>query len=85
MIWYDGFIGHAGDQFDLFDWNGGVTGSFALVALPVLEAGLGWDTSNLYTTGELGVFAVPELHTDVMFLAGLGVMGCLMRRRCRPH
>lgn len=42
-----------------FSWGGELTGTFAAidVALP-LAPGLAWDTSALYTTGE--ITAVPE-------------------------
>ncbi|MBN1590666.1 MAG: PEP-CTERM sorting domain-containing protein [Pirellulales bacterium] len=45
----------AGDTFDLFDWNGGVTGSFSTVTLPGLPAYLRWVVDDLYTSGELVV------------------------------
>jgi hypothetical protein len=45
-----GFAPDPGDIFDILDWNGGATGSFASVNLP---AGGLWDTSRLATTGEI--------------------------------
>ncbi|WP_437931203.1 hypothetical protein WMF37_18900 [Sorangium sp. So ce291] len=49
----------AGDTIVLLGWLGGLTGTFADVniALP-LAPGLAWDTSALYTTGE--ITAVPD-------------------------
>lgn len=60
----DGFTPELGDSFDLFDWAA-VAGDFANVLLPELIAGLAWDTSNLLTTGAIGV--VPELAGDFNF------------------
>ncbi|HTN86340.1 MAG TPA: hypothetical protein VL242_21720, partial [Sorangium sp.] len=47
-----------GDTVSLLGWSGGLAGTFAAVdiALP-LAPGLAWDTSALYTTGE--ITAVP--------------------------
>ncbi|WP_233561199.1 hypothetical protein [Sorangium cellulosum] len=49
----------AGDTVALLGWAGELTGTFAAIdiALP-LAPGLAWDTSALYTTGE--ITAVPE-------------------------
>lgn len=46
----------AGDTVALLGWSGELTGTFADVhiALP-LAPGLAWDTSGLYTTGEITV------------------------------
>ncbi|WP_434042906.1 MULTISPECIES: hypothetical protein [Sorangium] len=46
----------AGDTIVLLSWSGDLTGTFAAVniALP-LAPGLAWDTSALYTTGEITV------------------------------
>ncbi|WP_437278223.1 hypothetical protein WME90_44545 [Sorangium sp. So ce375] len=46
----------AGDTIVLLGWSGDLTGTFAAVniALP-LAPGLAWDTSALYTTGEITV------------------------------
>ncbi|RME34397.1 MAG: hypothetical protein D6786_05035 [Gammaproteobacteria bacterium] len=57
--WWGGFTAAAGDLFDLFDWNGVLTGSFVPVNLPSLDPGLAWDTSDLYNGGTLKVSAVP--------------------------
>ncbi len=48
-----GFTPAAGQSFDLFDW-GSRSGAFAAINLPAL-AGLAWNTSQLYTTGELKI------------------------------
>jgi len=57
VVLYDEFTPQGGDTFDLFDW-GSVGGSFHAVNLPALPAGLAWDTSSLYATGQIA--AVPE-------------------------
>ncbi len=49
--------GANGDIYDLFDWNGTHTGSFNQVLLPTLASGLAWDTSALYTSGEISIHA----------------------------
>jgi len=44
-----------GASFDLFEWVGGVNGTFAETNLPALSAGLAWNTTNLYISGALSV------------------------------
>ena len=43
-----------GDTFDILDF-GSATGSFGTLNLPSLGGGLGWDVSNLFTTGVIEV------------------------------
>jgi probable HAF family extracellular repeat protein len=85
LLWLNGFTGSAGQTFDLFDWNGGVTGSFAHIALPTLASGLQWDLSDLYTGGSLKVnsmvAAVPEPQTYALMLACLLVVFTVHKRR----
>jgi hypothetical protein len=84
VLWYGGWTGHDGDIYDLFDWDGGLTGTFGQVNMASLDSGLMWDLSMLYTTGEIsihGVTAVPEPETYAMMLAGLGLLGFVARRR----
>jgi len=66
VVLYDEFTPHGGDTFDLFDW-GTVDGSFHAVNLPALPAGLAWDTSGLYATGQIA--AVPEPSSLTLLLA----------------
>jgi probable HAF family extracellular repeat protein len=87
VLWLAGFAGSAGQVFDLFDWNGGVSGSFGNMVLPTLISSLQWDTSDLYNGGSLRVASVaaaapvPEPETYALALAGLLVVGYLMYRR----
>jgi hypothetical protein len=83
VLWWGGFAGHAGDSFDLFDWNGGLTGSFGSLLLPTLDAGLAWNVSDLYAGGGISITAVPEPGALALWLAGLAVVGCLQRRQTR--
>ncbi len=78
--YWGGWTAAAGQTYDLFDWNG-LSGSFSSVALPALASGLAWNTSALYTTGEISVAAVPEPETWALMLAGLGLLGFAARRR----
>ncbi len=78
-FWLSQLTPELGLTFDLFDWDGAnVFGSFDSVETNMdLEAGLWWDTSNLYTTGE--VTLVPEPAT--MSLLTLGGLTLLKRRK----
>ncbi|MEX2168356.1 MAG: hypothetical protein WD851_03525 [Pirellulales bacterium] len=51
----NGFNPSLGDSFDILDW-GTLSGTFDTLQLPTL-AGLAWNTSQLYTTGELSLAA----------------------------
>ncbi len=64
-----------GMTFDLFDWDNGVaTSRFDRI---VTESGAIWDSSRLYTTGE--VTLVPKPSTFMLLLIALIV--CALRRR----
>lgn len=78
--YWGGWTAGAGQTYDLFDWSG-LSGTFSSVALPALASGLAWNTSALYTTGEISVAAVPEPGTWMMLLAGFGLLGFAARRR----
>jgi uncharacterized protein YjbI with pentapeptide repeats len=64
-----------GTTFDLFDWDGAiVTGQFDEIGG---EPGVIWDTSRLYTTGQ--VTMVPEPSTFLLLL--IAMMGYVFRHR----
>ena len=72
-----GFDPANGDVFNILGFNT-ISGTFAPVALPDLDAGLSWKTDDLYTTGQIQV--IPEPATLV--LLGFGLMGVIgMRKR----
>ena len=77
----------AANTFDILDWSS-LTGTFDNENLPALATGLDWDTSQLYTTGELRVVEAPIVVPEP---AGLGLIGLVMmtlkrkrRRRWSP-
>ena len=84
LAWWDGFAGQAGQRYDLFDW-GRSLGTFSAIDLSgaSLAAGLSWDTSRLYSSGEIAIAAVPEPASWALWLAGLGALGWASRRRGR--
>ena len=60
--------GLVGTTFDLFDWDAAVvSGEFSSI---VTEHRAIWDTSKLYTTGEVTLLRVPEPETVVMLVLG---------------
>lgn len=72
---WNGFEAQAGQSFDLLDW-GSVSGSFNTIDATgfKLAAGTQLDYSQLYTTGEVWVTAVPEPRSYALMLAGLGLL-----------
>jgi hypothetical protein len=74
VVLINAFTPAAGNAFDIFDWNGGIAGTFATVSLPALNVGLVWDTSDLYVGGQIVVTAVPEAGALLLTSAG----GCLI-------
>jgi T5SS/PEP-CTERM-associated repeat protein len=50
-----GFHPVANQSFDILDWSGALTGTFALLQLPTLPGSLVWITNKLYTAGILSV------------------------------
>jgi len=50
----NGYTPYAGQEFDILDWWGALSGTFNSLELPVLSD-LAWDITALYTTGELSV------------------------------
>ncbi|MDF7825018.1 SUMF1/EgtB/PvdO family nonheme iron enzyme [Pontiellaceae bacterium B12227] len=55
LVFLDNFSPTDGASFDLFNWDGGVSGEFASINLPPLPDGSIWNISELYTTGKLSV------------------------------
>jgi hypothetical protein len=71
--------GLVGETFRLFDWTGvDPLGQFGEVTSN-LPAGYSWDTSQLYSTGD--VTLVPEPDTLSLLVAALGLAGCVARWR----
>ncbi len=66
-----------GDSFHLFDWQDWVDGTFSDIDTPVLGGGLSWDTSELYTTGNLNVIPEPAV-LSLLLIAG--TFGFIYRR-----
>jgi uncharacterized protein YjbI with pentapeptide repeats len=64
-----------GRTFDLFDWTGvAPTGAFAV------SSPYAWNLSNLYTTGEVTLTAIPEPDTVVLMCASFLALFRLPRR-----
>lgn len=72
---YNAFDPQNGDVFHLFD--GTISGQFSSVNLPGLDTGLSWNTSSLYSSGDISV--TPEPAT--VSLLTLGGLAMLIRRR----
>ncbi|TWU29946.1 hypothetical protein [Bythopirellula polymerisocia] len=58
-----GFSPSAGSSFDILDW-GTLNGTFSILTLPSLGAGLSWNTSQLYSTGVLSVASALSADFD---------------------
>jgi len=50
-----GVLLREGDLVEVLHWGGALRGQFDVIELPVVDGELGWDTSALYTNGELRV------------------------------
>jgi hypothetical protein len=71
VVLVGGFQPDDGDTFDVLDFSS-LSGQFSL-DLPGLSAGLMWDASSLYSTGQLAVTAVPEPATALLVITCLGI------------
>jgi hypothetical protein len=82
LVSWNGFVGHAGDSFDLLDW-GSESGSFSAVDASALRLapGTALDFSQLSVNGTVSVTAVPEPQTWALLMAGLCVTAAAARRR----
>ncbi len=81
---WQGFVAQAGDRFDLLDW-GSESGSFSSIDASglLLAPGTQLDTSQLYSTGEINVTAVPEPAALALWAGGLGLLAVRSRVRLR--
>ncbi|MCX6908154.1 MAG: hypothetical protein NTY01_08935 [Verrucomicrobia bacterium] len=68
----NGYTGSIGDTFDLFSF-GSVTGTFSQTNLPTLAAGMEWNTSKLYTLGDIQI--LPEPGASALLALGLAALG----------
>ncbi|MEO8353773.1 MAG: PEP-CTERM sorting domain-containing protein, partial [Chthoniobacteraceae bacterium] len=78
----NGFQPMMNDTFDLFEFSAINASGFDLNAdllLPALNPGLQWDRSQFLTEGVLVV--IPEPLSSSIFVAGLGLVAGLRRRR----
>jgi hypothetical protein len=56
------YVPTGGSVFDLFS-AGSMTGTFATVNLPAVT-GMNWDTSTLYTAGDIGIYSNGDVNRD---------------------
>ncbi|MDF7801964.1 hypothetical protein P4C99_20985 [Pontiellaceae bacterium B1224] len=70
LVFLNEFIPTYGSSFNLFNWDGGVNGTFS--SITPLTGDLEWDTSELYTTGTLSVIPEPSAAS----LIGVFGIGC---------
>jgi hypothetical protein len=77
-----GFVGLAGQHFDLFDW-GSQNGQFSSIDASglLLAPGTALDFSQLYVDGSISVVAVPEPQSWLLLLAGIACGATWARRR----
>lgn len=82
LSFLDGFTATNGASFDLFNWDGGVSGGFSEITVSGYEGAIAWDTSRLYTDGTLSV--IPEPQSVLLILSAFPLM-LLRRRRQTRH
>jgi len=67
----NGYTGSIGDTFDLFNFSS-ETGTFSQTNLPTLSPGMEWNTSKLYTLGDIQI--VPEPGVSALLALGLAAL-----------
>ncbi len=72
------FTPSPGQTFEILTW-GSRSGTFSTLELPALGGSLGWDTSQLYTSGVLSVAAVPE--PESIYLMAIAAVTLIVMRR----
>ena len=83
VVLVDGFRPSYDDRFDILDWTTR-TGEFQTLLLPSLGPNCYWDTSSLYTTGELVFIPEPSaLALSAIALATLAIWPIVRQRRGR--
>jgi T5SS/PEP-CTERM-associated repeat protein len=65
VVLIDEFVPDVGDTFDIFDWGTLAGAGFDAVELPEFIGRKAWDTSALYTDGEIEVIGMLDGDTDV--------------------
>jgi autotransporter-associated beta strand protein len=65
-----------GDKWKIANWNSTPANTFGVLNLPALPPSMLWDTTNLYTSGVLGITAnVPASPTQPATITGVTVSG----------
>jgi len=65
VVLIDEFDPQVDDTFDILDWDSLGPETFHTIELPEFSGRKAWDTSDLYTTGQLGVVGMLVGDTDV--------------------
>jgi streptogramin lyase len=71
----DGTIPQLGDSFNLLRFQS-LSGPFNQITLPLLQPGLNWDVSDLYTNGTISVAPEPQV-------AAVLILAAMLSRRAR--
>lgn len=80
LAFTNGYTGNAGATFDLLQF-GSEIGAFSQTNLPTLGTGLSWNTSQLYTSGEISIAGVPEPGTWALLAVGISAIAMQRRKR----